>query len=84
MKSRFGHLTFSSPAMYQIRVLGKVKSDYSDRLGGLSINAREEEKNKWVTTLSGEIRDQAELTGIIHTIYEMHLPLLSVYMMEPV
>ncbi len=29
-----------------------------------------------VTTLTGPVRDQAELFGILNTIYELHLPLL--------
>jgi hypothetical protein len=31
-----------------------------------------------VTTLEGRVRDQAELTGVINSLYELHLPILSV------
>ena len=30
------------------------------------------------TTLDGELSDQAALAGVLNTIYELHLPLLSV------
>jgi hypothetical protein len=31
-----------------------------------------------VTTLMGELSDQAALAGVLNTLYELHLPLLSV------
>ncbi len=31
-----------------------------------------------VTTLDGTLRDQAELSGVLDSLYEMHLTLLSV------
>ena len=31
-----------------------------------------------VTTLLGELSDQAALAGVINTLYELHLPLLTV------
>ena len=31
-----------------------------------------------VTTLVGELSDQAALAGVINTLYELHLPLLTV------
>jgi hypothetical protein len=33
---------------------------------------------KTVATLVGLMRDQAELAGVLNTLYELHLPLLSV------
>ena len=30
-----------------------------------------------VTTLEGEVTDQAALAGILNTLYELHLPILS-------
>jgi hypothetical protein len=31
-----------------------------------------------VTTLVGRVRDQAELTGLLNSLYELHLPILTV------
>ncbi len=31
-----------------------------------------------VTILEGELSDQAALAGVLNTLYELHLPLLSV------
>jgi hypothetical protein len=31
-----------------------------------------------MTTLVGRVRDQAELSGVLNTLYELHIPLLAV------
>jgi hypothetical protein len=37
-----------------------------------------------VTTLVGQLRDQAALFGVLNNLYELHLPILSVeYQDEP-
>jgi 16S rRNA A1518/A1519 N6-dimethyltransferase RsmA/KsgA/DIM1 with predicted DNA glycosylase/AP lyase activity len=36
------------------------------------------EADSAVTVLQGHVSDQAELAGILNTLYELHLPLLSV------
>ena len=52
---------------------------WSDRLGGLAITSREDaEFGGPVTTLEGRVLDQAALLGILNTIYEHRLPLISV------
>ena len=42
----------------------------------ISTNIRVDRKK--VATLVGRIRDQAELAGVLNTLYELHLTLLSV------
>jgi hypothetical protein len=34
--------------------------------------------NPPLTTLTGELDDQASLAGVLRTLYELHLPVLSV------
>jgi hypothetical protein len=62
---------------YQIIVQGFLDSDWSNRLGGLSI-ATTETAHGTVTTLTGEVVDQAALFGILNALYDLHHPLLSV------
>jgi hypothetical protein len=50
----------------------------TDRLGNMSIVSRAQEGPGPVTTLVGRLRDQAELNGVLNTLYEMHLKILSV------
>lgn len=73
-KSKF---SFSQPATYQIRVLGKVPESYAERISGMAVTYQES-KEKVITTLIGELRDQAALSGILNSLYELHMTVLSV------
>jgi hypothetical protein len=78
--SRFDNgdvLTIGSPAIYQIEVQGKVDISWSDNLAGMNITCFNKGENV-VTTLIGRLNDQAALAGLLQTIYEMKLPILSV------
>ena len=64
-----------SPNTYRIDVQGDL-APWEGRLGGLQMSSRHDRQYGEVTSLSGPIQDQAELFGILNTIYELHLPLL--------
>ncbi len=44
----------------------------------MSITTRKQGDHKQVTTLVGIMLDQATLAGVLNTLYELHLTLLSV------
>ncbi len=69
---------FDHPATYRIIVQGRIAPELSDRLEGMSIRVGPPEKNNPITTLEGELSDQAALAGVLNTIYELHLLVLSV------
>ena len=69
---------FEKPATYRIRIRGHLPKRWSDRLGGMTITTDDREGEAPVTTLSGWLRDQAALLGVLNTLYDLHLPLLSV------
>ena len=71
-------IPFDRPATYQITVQGWIDSSMSDLLGGMTISQASVEVDPPITTLLGELSDQAALAGVLNTIYELHLPLLSV------
>ena len=71
-------IPFDRPATYQISVQGWIDSSMSDLLGGMTISQASVEVDPPITTLLGELSDQAALAGVLNTIYELHLPLLSV------
>ena len=72
------HLKLWTPATYRIEVEGEVPESWFDRLGGMRITTRQRKNQSTVTTLIGRVRDQAELSGVLNTLYELHLPILSV------
>jgi hypothetical protein len=71
-------IPYDSPARYQIRVQGQIDLTWSDRLEGMTIFTTKENADDLVTTLEGELSDQAALAGVLNTIYELHLPVISV------
>ena len=74
---------FNRPGNYRIRVLGALDKSWSERLGGLRITACGQKEQKGpVTELSGKVRDQAELARLLNSLYELHLTLASVEMLN--
>jgi hypothetical protein len=67
-----------TPASYRIMVQGGLDERWSARLGGLAVRSFSSEEGSVVTKLSGELMDQAALLGVLNTLYELHLPLISV------
>ncbi|MGB5617989.1 MAG: hypothetical protein WBM78_14190 [Desulfobacterales bacterium] len=73
---------FDRPGTYSIRVLGFVDESWSERLAGMRISTVSLDDKGPVTTLVGSVVDQAALSGVLETLYESHLTLLSVEMLE--
>jgi hypothetical protein len=66
------------PAIYRIRVHGQLDSSWSARLGGMTVTTTGGMDTDETTMLEGQLWDQAALTGILNTLYDMQLPLVSV------
>ena len=77
------HFQFGQPATYCITVGGHLDESWADRLGGMTITSRSSGDQGVMTTLEGRVRDQAELSGVLNTLYELHLPLLTVNILPP-
>ena len=75
-------IEFSGPASYRIVVQGVLNEEWSDRLGGLAITATSQAGRIPQTTLAGQLRDQAELSGVLETLHSLHLPILKVEQIE--
>ncbi len=58
----------------EIHIKGHIDVDWSDWLGGLSIRQTEQGE----TVLTGTVRDQAALHGLLNRLADLGLELLSV------
>lgn len=76
------HLRLWTPATYRVEVDGHLDESWSDRLAGMRITARERPDQTFVTTLIGLLRDQAELSGVLNSLYDLHLSILKVEMVN--
>lgn len=62
------------PAVYEIRVAGRPDPGWSEWFDGLAI-ATQSNNETWLT---GPVRDQAALHGLLRKLHDMGLPLLAV------
>ena len=67
-----------NPAVFTMRVVGVLGEEWSGRLGGLTLITSEKAGQQSVTTLTGQLADQAALLGVLNSLYNMRLPVLSV------
>jgi len=64
-------------ASYCIQIQGYLSQQWADYLAGLSISV-DVEPDQTVTTLSGEVTDQAALMGVLNNLYNLGFSILSV------
>ena len=67
------------PAIYEIRIKGHLDHQWTDWFGGLTITLEEDGD----TLLTGPVVDQAALYGLLKTVRDLGVPLLSVNRVEP-
>ena len=75
-------LSLGSPAAYRIVVQGLLDQGASEFLGGLHITTCRRAEHSPTTTLEGQLGDQAQLLGVLNSLYELHLPILAVEVLE--
>ncbi len=71
-------VSFDGPATYRVRVRGRIKAKWADRLAGMAISSETPDDGPPVTTLVGELLDQGSLASLFAQLYALHLPVLSV------
>jgi hypothetical protein len=72
------HIKPWTPCTYRIEVEGHLDESWSHRLAAMRIATRKRTDQTPVTTLIGRLRDQAELSGVLNSLYDLHLSILSV------
>ncbi|WP_044251643.1 hypothetical protein [Rhodopirellula sp. SWK7] len=77
-ETKWPQLQPGKPACYRIVVEGSLDDQWSGRLGGMQIVASSSEVQSPVTTLSGQVQDQAALMGVLNSLYQLRYKILSV------
>ena len=67
------------PAVYQLRIAGRLDQHWSPWFGGLTVT-HEDDGN---TSLTGAVADQAELHGLLAKIRDLGVTLISVTVIDP-
>jgi len=70
------------PAVYRIRVAGRIDSSWSDRIEGMEIVVRQTETRETYSELTGVVADQPALQGVIDQLYSHGHCLLGVELLS--
>jgi hypothetical protein len=81
--SRAGeNFKFNSTASYRICVKGFLDESWSERFNGMEIKNQAGGEISPLSALVGKLGDQTALIGVLNSIYEMHLPIVSVELLD--
>ncbi len=69
----------TSPMLYRIRVRGHLRTEWSEWFNGMTLM----HEASGDTMLSGPVRDQVELYGLLVKVRDLNLLLVSVERVEP-
>jgi hypothetical protein len=74
----WSQFNLGTPAVYHIKIRGYLDDNWSNRLGGMAIQHIPTIDGTTITTLQGEMVDQAALFGVLNSLYGLGFPILSV------
>jgi hypothetical protein len=76
-------IKFEGAGKYRIIVQGHIGDTWSDRLAGMRIESVDQGDDEPPNTiLEGHLRDQAQLSGVLNGLYDLHLSILLVEYLE--
>jgi len=67
-----------APGRYRIIIRGTLDAGWADRLSGMTISATRLANGASATLLIGELADQSALVGVLNTLHDLGLSLVSV------
>lgn len=73
---------FDQPGRYRIFVQGHLSTNWTRRFSDMEITVQESADQKPITILTGEVRDQAALMGMLNTLYDMRCSVLKVEQLD--
>lgn len=83
LNNSIDQLRRSQPAKYQIKIQGRHNETWSDWMDDLEINIVRLGKGASITVLTGNVKDQAGLHGLLNRIRDLSIPLISVQFLNP-
>lgn len=66
---------YTEPSIYQLTVEGKIDKKRVKEMTGMMVS---ELDNNRLVTITGQVQDQSALNGLINTLYNMHLSVISI------
>ena len=69
---------FTLPATYCIKVQGVIDERYSGYFGDMVLSTKKNTEGQITSILTGKLKDQSELMGVMNALYSLHLPIVSI------
>jgi hypothetical protein len=76
-KHQLENLSMQGAAYYRIRVRGELDPTMSERLEGMEIENTFRKDGRAESVLEGRLDDQSAFSGVLNTLYDLHLPVVS-------
>ena len=76
-ESRNRPIALDTRSVYRIEIQGRLDSSWITDICDVTVRHEGYEGRPGVTTLTGELEDQAVLMGILNLVYDLGYPLLS-------
>jgi len=73
---------FKGPAIYCIKIRGVIDQHYAGYFGDMIIGTEKKEEGQTTSKLTGSIKDQAQLLGVLNALYNLHLPIVSIQSLD--
>ena len=73
---------FIGAAVYCIKVRGIIDERFVGYFGDMAISTEEKAKDQITGILTGKIRDQSELLGVLNALHNLHLPIVSLQALD--
>ena len=83
LNSKLDYLQPSQPAKYQIKIQGRLNETWSDWMDDLETNVVRQDQGTTITILTGIVKDQTGLHGLLNRIRDLSIPLISVQFINP-
>ena len=83
MKTTAG-LQRTQPAKYQIKIQGRQIEGWSDWMDDQEIVTERNSEGTTITVLTGIIKDQSCLHGLLNRIRDLNIPLIAVQFINPI
>ena len=73
---------FTVPAVYCIKVQGAIDERYAGYFGDMVISNEKKAGDRISGMLTGSLKDQSELMGVLNALHNLHLPIVSIQTLD--
>ncbi len=78
----YNKVTLDQPATYRIRIQGALDSHWAEYFEDMQIAVETADDGSAITTLTGQLPDQAAVQGVLQKLYNLGFPLIAAEKIE--